>query len=76
MTSRHYVINITETIFQQRVEIIKIHYKNGESLAATIRKTRTFFGRCQAPYRTAIQKLVETFELLKQVSDVKNKTLL
>ena len=31
--------------------------------------------RCQAPCRSAIQKLLEKFELLGQVSDVKNKTL-
>lgn len=59
---------------QQRIEIIKIHYKNGEILAETVRKTRTFLGRREAPCRTAIQKLVEKFELLGQVSDVKNKT--
>ncbi|CAB3225785.1 unnamed protein product [Arctia plantaginis] len=53
---------------QQRIEIIKIHYKNGEN------KTKAFFGRREAPCRTAIQKLVEKFELLGQVSDVKNKT--
>nr|XP_022920706.1 uncharacterized protein LOC111429121 [Onthophagus taurus] len=57
-----------------RIEIIKIHYKNGEILAETVRKTRTFLGRREAPCRTAIQKLVEKFELLGQVSDVKNKT--
>ena len=31
-------------------------------------------GRREAPCRTAIQKLVEKFDLLGQVSDVKNKT--
>ena len=59
---------------QQRIEIIKIHYKNGENLAVTVRKTKAFLGRREAPCRTAIQKLVEKFELLGQVSDVKNKT--
>ena len=59
---------------QQRIEIIKIHYKNGENLAETVRKTRTFLGRREAPCRTAIQKLVKKFELLEQLSDVKNKT--
>ena len=59
---------------QQRIEIIKIHYKNGENLAVTVRKTKAFLGRRKAPCRTAIQKLVKKFELLGQVSDVKNKT--
>ena len=39
---------------QQRIEIIKIHYKNGENLAETVRKTRQFLGRRKAPYQTAI----------------------
>jgi len=34
---------------QQRIEIIKIHYKNGENLAETVRKTRQFLGRRKAP---------------------------
>ena len=58
---------------QQRIEIIKIHYQNGENLAVTVRKTKAFLGRREAP-RAAIQILVEKFELLGQVSDVKNKT--
>ena len=59
---------------QQRIKIIKIHYKNWENLAVTVRKTKEFLGRREAPCRTAIHKLVEKFELLEQVSDVKNKT--
>ena len=39
---------------QQRIEIVKIHYENGENFA--------------------IVKLVQKFELLGQVSDVKNRT--
>jgi len=46
-----------------------IHYKNGENLAQTIRKIQTFLGGHEAPCRTAIQKLMDTFELLEQVSD-------
>ena len=56
---------------QQRIEI---HYKNYENLVITVRKTKAFLDRREAPCRTAIQKLVEKFELLGQVSDVKNKT--
>ncbi|VEN62217.1 unnamed protein product, partial [Callosobruchus maculatus] len=60
-------------MLQQRNEIIKIHYKNAENLSVKVRKTRTLFGRRAAPCRSAIQKLVQKFELLIQVSDVKNK---
>ena len=59
---------------QQRIEIIKIHYKNGENFAVTVRKTKAFLGRREAPCRAAMQKLVEKLELLGQVSDVKNKS--
>lgn len=58
---------------QQRIEIVKIHYKNGENFAVTVRKTKALFGRREAPSRPAIVKLVEKFELLGQVSDVKNR---
>ena len=56
---------------QQRIDIIEIHYKNGESLAVRVRKTsKSFLGRRESPCRTAIQKLVGKFEPLGQVSDV------
>ena len=42
-------------------------------MAETFRKTGKFFGRLQAACRTAIQKLVNKFELLGQISDVENK---
>ena len=58
----------------QRIEIVKIHYKNGEHIANTIRKVRTVFGHHQAPSRTAIVKLIDKFERLGQVSDVKTPT--
>ena len=58
---------------QQRIEIVKIHYKNGENFAVTVRKTKALLGRREAPSRPAIVKLVENFELLGQVSDVKNR---
>ncbi len=58
---------------QQRIDIVKIHYKNGENFAVTVRKTKALFGRREAPSRPTIVKLVEKFELLEQVSDVKNR---
>ena len=68
------LLKMERYMLQQRIEITQIHYKNGENLAVTVRKTKAFLGRREAPCRTAIQKLVEQFELLGQVSDVKNKT--
>lgn len=58
----------------QRIEIVKIHYKNGENIAETVRKVRTAFGHHQAPSRTAIVNLINKFERLGQVSDVKTPT--
>ena len=57
---------------QQRIEIVKIHYKNGENFAVTVRKTKALFGRRETP-RPEIVKLVEKFELFGQVSDVNNR---
>jgi hypothetical protein len=46
----------------QRIEIVKIHYKNGESFAETVRKVRTQFGHHEAPSRSAIVKIIKIFE--------------
>ena len=59
---------------QQHIEIVKIHYKNDENFAETVRKIKSFLGRRETPSRSAIVKLVQKFELLGQVSDVKNRT--
>ena len=59
---------------QQRIEIVKIHCKNGECFAATVRKVKSFLGRREAPSRPAIVKLVQEFELLGRVSDAENRT--
>ena len=37
-------------------------------------KSKFYFYHCQVTYRKAIQKLLNKFELLGRVSDVKNKT--
>lgn len=49
---------------------IEIH-KNGR-LIEIVRKTRIYFSRTEAPFRNRIQNLVEKFELLGQVDDLKN----
>ena len=59
---------------QQRVEIVKIHYKYGEHFVETVCKVKSFLGRRKAPSRLAIVKLVQKFEMLGQVRDVKNRT--
>lgn len=52
-----------------------MHIRTIFGLSTTkIRKTKEFFGRLEAPCRTAIQKLVENFELLGKVIEVMNKT--
>ena len=59
---------------QQRIEIIKIHYKSGENFAETVRKVKSFFRHHEAPSRPAVVKLVQKFELLGPVDDVRNRT--
>ena len=68
------LIKIKRYTLQKRIEIVKIHYKNGENFAGIVRRVETFLGRRKAPSRPAIVKLVQTFELLGQVSGVKNRT--
>lgn len=46
---------------QKSVEIIKIHFKNGENLTETVRKSKTLFGCPEALCRTTMQKLVEKY---------------
>ena len=50
------------------------NYKNGKNFAERVRKVESFLGRREAPSWPAIVKLVQKFELLGQVSDVKNRT--
>lgn len=59
---------------QQRIEIVKIHYKNGENFSKTVRKVRASFGRYDAPARSTIVDLINKFEHLGQVTDVKTPT--
>ena len=61
-------------MLQQRIEIVKIHYENGENFAETFRKVKNVLGPREAPSRPAVVKLVHKFELLGPVSDVKNRT--
>ena len=42
------------TLHHQRIEIVKIHYKNDENFCEIVRKVTSFFGHCEAPSRPAI----------------------
>lgn len=56
---------------QQRIEIVKIHYKYGANFAETVRSVRRVFGRYESPSRRAIVKLITKFEQNGQVTNVK-----
>ena len=55
---------------QQRVEIIKIYYRNSESVASTLRALRPIYGRNNRPSRSTIERLVEKFESTGTVQNV------
>ena len=44
---------------QQRVEIIKIYYRNLESVASTLKALRPIYGRNNHPSRSTMEHLVE-----------------
>ena len=58
------LIKMERYTLQQRTKIVKIHYKNGENFAKTVREVKSFLGRREAPSRPAIVKLMQKFELL------------
>jgi transposase len=47
---------------EQRVVIVKAHYKYGESYAETVRKVLGIFGRRNAPYQSTVQRMIKKFE--------------
>jgi len=47
---------------EQRVIIVKTHYKYGESYTETIRKVRGIFGRRNAKYQSTVQRMIKNFE--------------
>ena len=46
--------------------------QSSQIFAKTVRRVKSFLERRETPSRPAIVKLVQKFELLGQVSDVKN----
>ena len=55
---------------QQRVKIIKIHYRNSVSVASTLRALCPIYGRNNRPSRSRIERLVEKFESTDTVQNV------
>ena len=47
---------------EQRVIVVKTHYKYGESYAETFRKIRGIFGRRNAPNQSTVQRIIKKFE--------------
>ena len=47
---------------QQRVEIIKIDYRNSGSVVSTLRALRPIYGRNKRPSSSTIERLVDKFE--------------
>ena len=55
---------------QQRLEIIKNHYRNSESVVATLRALTPIFGRNNRPTRQAVCAIVDQFETKFTLLDV------
>jgi hypothetical protein len=56
---------------EQRVIIVKTHYKYGESYAETVRKLRGIFGRRNAPYQSTVKRMIKKFEETVSIMDSK-----
>ncbi|GFY54389.1 histone-lysine N-methyltransferase SETMAR [Trichonephila inaurata madagascariensis] len=55
---------------EQRLQILKIYYRNSESVASTLRALTLIFGRNSRPSRQAITSLVKKFESTNSLCDV------
>ena len=47
---------------EQRIIIVKTHYKYVESYAETVRKVRGIFGRWNAPYQSTVKRMIKKSE--------------
>jgi transposase len=47
---------------EQRVIVVKTHYKCGESYGETVRKIRGIFGRRNATNQSTVQRIINKFE--------------
>ncbi|GFY50807.1 histone-lysine N-methyltransferase SETMAR [Trichonephila inaurata madagascariensis] len=55
---------------EQRLQILKIYYRNSESVAATLRAITPIFGRNSRPSRQAVTSLVKKFESTYSLCDI------
>ncbi|GFS29595.1 histone-lysine N-methyltransferase SETMAR [Trichonephila inaurata madagascariensis] len=55
---------------EQRLQILKIYYRNSESVAAILRALTPIFGRNSCPSRQAVTRLVKKFESTYSLCDV------
>lgn len=56
---------------EQRLIIVKTHYKSGESFAETVRRLRAIFGRNNAPNESTVRRLINKFETKFTLMDEK-----
>ena len=54
---------------EQHAQIIKIYYRNNESVRKTFRALREFYGRNNRPAESTIRRLVNKFESSGTVTD-------
>lgn len=56
----------------QRIEIVGIYYKNNKSIRATFRELRGIYGKENRPAELTIRNLIEKFESIGSVCDIKS----
>lgn len=56
---------------EQRLIIVKTHYKNGESFAETVRRLRAIFGCNNAPNESTVRRLIQKFQTKFKLMDEK-----
>ena len=57
---------------EQRLVMVKTHFKYGECYAETVRKLRKIFGRQNAPNQSTVQRLIKKFEETGSIVDIKS----
>ncbi|PSN35500.1 hypothetical protein C0J52_25378 [Blattella germanica] len=56
----------------QRVQILKVHYKYGECYAETVRRLNEIFGNRNAPNVSTVHRLVKKFEDTESTVKIKS----
>jgi hypothetical protein len=57
---------------EQRLVMVKTHYKFGECYAETVRKLRGIYGRQNAPNQSTVQRLIKKFEETGSIVDIRS----